>query len=495
MSTKYFALLTQLGADKLANAAALGTKLAITQMAVGDGGGVLPTPDTTQTKLVNERRRATINTLNVDPKNAHQIIAEQVIPESEGGWWIREIGLFDQDGVLIAVGNCPETYKPQLQEGSGRTQTIRMVLIVSHTDAVTLKIDPSVVLATREYTDTAVKKAIDDHEKSRRHPDATLKEKGLVILSSAVDSNSEMQAATPKAVKAVHDLASVANDNANTRLEKAKNGTDIPDKAAFVNNLGLRNTVNQAQNAVPNSRKINDKPLAGDITLNADDVQAYPRGTKRDSLPGDHYHGPFSCGQTAGWAKGISVGIGSDTGQIWIDEGATLHTRFLNSNSSVAQQRIVSIPIGATLEWQSEAMIPEGFLENNGREFDKSRYPELLKVFPDGRLPDDRGLFKRGLDTEVNGVSRGFDKGRKLGIIQGDAIRNITGSFGTPTTEFGLSSNYGEGAFEAKVTKFGRQAGSGGDSVSYTFDASRVVPTAEENRPINKAVIYITRAF
>ncbi|MBD2800315.1 phage tail protein [Xenorhabdus sp. M] len=239
MSTKYFALLTELGADKLANAVALGTKLAITHMAVGDGGGVLPTPDTIQTKLVNERRRAAINTLNVDPKNAHQIIAEQVIPESEGGWWIREIGLFDQDGILIAVGNCPETYKPQLQEGSGRTQTIRMVLIVSHTDAVTLKIDPSVVLATREYTDAAVKKAIDDHEKSRRHPDATLKEKGFVVLSNAVNSESETQAATPKSVKTAYDLAVMANNNVNGRLEKAKNGADIQNRDEFVKNLGF----------------------------------------------------------------------------------------------------------------------------------------------------------------------------------------------------------------------------------------------------------------
>ncbi|PQQ36225.1 hypothetical protein C6H68_20345 [Photorhabdus luminescens] len=153
MSTKYFAVLTQLGADKLANAAALGTKIEITHMAVGDGGGHLPTPDTAQAKLVNERRRAAINTLSIDPKNTNQIIAEQVIPENEGGWWIREIGLFDKEGVLIAVGNCAETYKPQLQEGSGRTQTIRMILIVSSADAVTLKVDPSVVLATREYVD------------------------------------------------------------------------------------------------------------------------------------------------------------------------------------------------------------------------------------------------------------------------------------------------------------------------------------------------------
>ncbi|CBJ91119.1 hypothetical protein XNC1_3065 [Xenorhabdus nematophila ATCC 19061] len=238
MTTKYFALLTRLGADKLANAAALGTKLDITHMAIGDGGGTLPTPDTAQTKLVNERRRAAINVLSVDPKNTHQIIAEQVIPESEGGWWIREIGLFDKDGILIAVGNCAETYKPQLQEGSGRTQTLRMVLIVSHTDAVTLKIDPSVVLATREYADALVKKAMVEHEKSRRHPDATLKEKGFVILSSAVDSNSETHSATPKAVKSAYDLANAANDNANGRLEKARNGADIPDKIAFMSNVG-----------------------------------------------------------------------------------------------------------------------------------------------------------------------------------------------------------------------------------------------------------------
>ncbi|SFK18674.1 phage tail protein, partial [Xenorhabdus mauleonii] len=239
MTTKYFALLTQLGADKLANAAALGTKLDITHMAVGDGGGTLPTPDTNQTKLVNECRRAAINVLSVDPKNTHQIIAEQVIPESEGGWWIREIGLFDKDGILIAVGNCAETYKPQLQEGSGRTQTLRMVLIVSHTEAVTLKIDPSVVLATREYADALVKQAISEHEKSRRHPDATLREKGFVMLSNAVDSYSETQAATPRAVKTAHDLAAKANQSANNALEKSKNGADIPNKNEFVKNLGL----------------------------------------------------------------------------------------------------------------------------------------------------------------------------------------------------------------------------------------------------------------
>ncbi|HAM7488351.1 TPA: phage tail protein [Escherichia coli] len=153
MSTKFYTLLTDIGAAKLASAAALGVPLKITHMAVGDGGGTLPTPDAKQTALVNEKRRAALNMLYIDPQNSSQIIAEQVIPENEGGWWIREVGLFDESGTLIAVGNCPESYKPQLAEGSGRTQTVRMVLITSSTDNITLKIDPAVVLATRKYVD------------------------------------------------------------------------------------------------------------------------------------------------------------------------------------------------------------------------------------------------------------------------------------------------------------------------------------------------------
>jgi len=156
MTAKYLAILTNQGAARLANAAALGTQLNLTQMGVGDANGTLPTPDPAQTALINQRRIKPLNMLTVDPANPSQIIAEQIIPENEGGFWIREIGLYDEDGILIAVANCPETYKPQLQEGSGRTQTIRMILIVSSTSAITLKIDPAVVLATRQYVDDGV---------------------------------------------------------------------------------------------------------------------------------------------------------------------------------------------------------------------------------------------------------------------------------------------------------------------------------------------------
>ncbi|HDG1666727.1 TPA: phage tail protein [Kluyvera ascorbata] len=156
MTTKYFATLTNQGAARLANATALGLKLNITQMGIGDANGTLPTPSPTQTTLINQRRIAAINSLSVDDNDAGQIIVEQVIPENEGGFWIREIGLYDDTGVLIAVANCPETYKPLLTEGSGRTQTIRMILVVSSSASITLKVDPSVVLATRKYVDDGV---------------------------------------------------------------------------------------------------------------------------------------------------------------------------------------------------------------------------------------------------------------------------------------------------------------------------------------------------
>lgn len=152
---QYYTLPTEIGQAKIANAIALETSITISQLAIGDGGGSLPVPDSDRTALVNEVRRAAINTSVVDPDNPNWIVVEQVLPPDIGGWTIREVGLYDADGDMIAYGNYPETYKPVLSEGSGRTQTIRFVMQVSDTAAVTLKVDPSVVLATREYVDAA----------------------------------------------------------------------------------------------------------------------------------------------------------------------------------------------------------------------------------------------------------------------------------------------------------------------------------------------------
>ncbi|MCX9095262.1 phage tail protein [Providencia rettgeri] len=255
---KYFALLTTYGEKVLAEATALGTKIELTHMAVGDGGGTLPAPDTKQTKLVNEKRRAAINTLFIDSVNTNQVIAEQVIPENEGGWWIREIGLFDKSGLLVAVANCPETYKPLLAEGSGRTQTIRMILIVSHTEAVTLKVDPAIVLATRGYVDDSVKTAIEAHVKSRNHPDATTSAKGFVQLADTLSADNN-KAITPKLATEINQRAVNAQNSANAA------------------NTAATNANNNANGRVPSSRKVNNKPLSADITLSAGDVGAYTK--------------------------------------------------------------------------------------------------------------------------------------------------------------------------------------------------------------------------
>ncbi|HAH5471071.1 TPA: phage tail protein [Escherichia coli] len=229
MSTKFKTVITTAGAAKLAAATVPGgKKVNLSAMAVGDGNGQLPVPDAGQTKLVHEVWRHALNKVSVDNKNKNYIVAELVVPPEVGGFWMRELGLYDDAGTLIAVSNMAESYKPELAEGSGRAQTCRMVIILSNVASVELSIDASTVMATQDYVDDKIA----EHEQSRRHPDATLTEKGFTQLSSATNSTSESLAATPKAVKA-------ANDNANSRLAKNQNGADIQDKSAFLDNVGV----------------------------------------------------------------------------------------------------------------------------------------------------------------------------------------------------------------------------------------------------------------
>ncbi|EIR8740075.1 phage tail protein [Escherichia coli] len=269
---KFKTVITDTGAKKLAQAAAPdGKPVRLTHMAVGDGGGALPTPDSKQTRLVHKVWRHTVNRVILDATHQNRIIAELVIPPETGGFWIREIGVFDEHGDLIAVGNTAESYKPAVAEGSGRAQTFRTILTVSSTATVALTVDNTMVMATVDYVDNELK----EHEQSRCHPDASLTAKGFVQLSSATNSDSETLAATPKAVKVAYDLANgkytaqdattarkglvqlssatnstsetlaatsnavkAAYDNAEKRLQKAKNGEDISDKDTFTKNIG-----------------------------------------------------------------------------------------------------------------------------------------------------------------------------------------------------------------------------------------------------------------
>ncbi|HBJ1111060.1 TPA: phage tail protein [Escherichia coli] len=357
MTVKYYAILTNQGAARLANATMLGSKLNLTQMAVGDANGVLPTPDPAQTKLINQKRIAPLNLLSVDPNNQSQIIAEQIIPENEGGFWIREIGLYDDEGVLIAVANCPETYKPQLQEGSGRTQTIRMILVVTNTEAITLKIDPSVVLATRKYVDDEVLElrlyvddqmskhiaAQDPHTQyaQKHNPTFTGEPKAP---TPAAGNNTTRIATTEFVQAAITALINGAPATLDTLKEIA---------AAINNDPKFSTTINNA--------------LAG-------------------KQPLDNTLTHLSGKDVAGLLAYLGLGEGAPAiGVPFFWPSAAMPDTVIDSWSSMV------------------------FLKFNGAKFSATDYPVLAKVFPALALPDARGDFIRIWDD-----GRGIDVGRTL---------------------------------------------------------------------------------
>lgn len=284
MSTKFKTVITTAGAAKLAAATMPGgKKINLNVMAVGDGGGKLPVPDAGQTQLVNEVWRHTLNKISQDNRYSNYIVAELVIPPEVGGFWMRELGLYDDEGTLIAVANMAESYKPELAEGSGRAQTCRMVIIVSSVESVALSIDSTMVMATQDYVDDRLA----EHEKSRRHPDATLKEKGFTQLSNATDSESETLAATPKAVKTAYDLANAkytAQDATTARkgIIQLSNATDSTSETLAATPKAVKAAMDNANGRVPSDRKVNGHPLSGDITLSAADVNAFALGMTGD---------------------------------------------------------------------------------------------------------------------------------------------------------------------------------------------------------------------
>lgn len=183
-NSQFFAILTAVGEAKQANADALGIPWKLTHLGVGDANGTDPIPDRQQTKLINERRRAQLNQLKIDPANPAVLIAEQVIPADVGGWWVREIGLYDEAGDLVAIANCAPSFKPVLSQGSGRTQIVRMNFIVSSVGNIVLKIDPSVVLATREYVDSSIIAVLPPNKVAGTFTKVTINNRGIVQSGS-----------------------------------------------------------------------------------------------------------------------------------------------------------------------------------------------------------------------------------------------------------------------------------------------------------------------
>ncbi|MED0094483.1 phage tail protein [Escherichia coli] len=484
MSTKFYTLLTDIGAAKLASAAALGVPLKITHMAVGDGGGTLPTPDAKQTALVNEKRRAALNMLYIDPQNSSQIIAEQVIPENEGGWWIREVGLFDESGALIAVGNCPESYKPQLAEGSGRTQTVRMVLITSSTDNITLKIDPAVVLATRKYVDDKVlelKVYVDDQmakhlaapdPHSQYAPKESPTFTGTPKAPTPAAGNNTTQVATTAFVQAA--LTALIN-GAPATLDTLK---EIA--AAINNDPNFSTTINNALalKAPLSSPALTGTPTAPTAAQSVNNTQIATTAFVKSAIAAMVGSAPAALDTL----NELASALGNDPNFATTMLNALAGKQPLDNTLTNLSGKDVSgllaylglgegsPAIGVPFFWPSAAM-PNTvidswssmvFLKFNGAKFSATDYPVLAKVFPSLVLPEARGDFIRIWDD-----GRGADGGREL--LSWQAATNFSQFAGNIGEGAGHAINFHDGIAgnQPGFSRFNFTSNSVGDGVNF----------------------------
>ncbi|EHY3171310.1 phage tail protein, partial [Escherichia coli] len=476
----------------------LGSKLNLTQMAVGDANGVLPTPDPAQTKLINQKRIAPLNLLSVDPNNQSQIIAEQIIPENEGGFWIREIGLYDDEGVLIAVANCPETYKPQLQEGSGRTQTIRMILVVTNTEAITLKIDPSVVLATRKYVDDEVLELrlyVDDQMRNHiaaQDPHTQYAQKHNPTFTG------EPKAPTPDAGNNTTRIATTAFVQAAiTALINGAPATldTLKEIAAAINNdPKFSTTINNALalKAPLSSPALTGTPTAPTAAQSVNNTQIATTAFVKSAIAAMVGSAPAALDTL----NELAAALGNDPNFSTTVLNALAGKQPLDNTLTNLSGKDVAgllaylglgegsaLPVGVPVPWPS-ATPPTGWLKCNGAAFDKVKYPRLATAYPSGKLPDLRGEFIRGWDD-----GRGIDTGRALLSIQSDEVRKLAlkywgpASNSSPSKTFALSDSAGGGLYTDGISQ-----ASGGIINAFQL------PGGNETRPRNVAFNYIVRA-
>lgn len=487
LNTKFFAILTAVGEAKQANAAALGTAWTFAQMAVGDANGTDPIPSRTQTKLINELRRAPLNQVKVDPANASVIIAEQIIPETVGGWWVREIALYDADGDMVAVANCAPTYKPLLSQGSGRTQVIRINLIVSSTANIELRIDPSVVLATREYVDTVVVEALSKLDYKHSVLAATT---ANIVLSGIQTVDGEVLSAGARVLVKSQTLAKdngiyvVPVAGAWKRAQDADTSIEVTPGLFVSVEKGTVNGDSVWQ-------LVTDAPIVLGTTALAFEMVAGRTGVSAGAYTNvtvDKY-GRVIAGTTPSTLAGHGI---TDT--------------FTKDEITAMIAQASSLPVGSMIGFPVDKVVP-GFLELDGSVKSVATYPDLATflggAFNKGdegagnfRLPESRGEFLRGWDHGL-----GVDAGRAIGSYQFDALQNIVGNIAADpggnyqflgegdmvaTGAFGVTYRTTAGITDAVAGKMG---------ASINFDASRTVRTSTETRGRNLAVMWCIKAW
>ncbi len=337
-------------------------------------------------------------------------------------------------------------------------------------------------------TPKAVKAAYDLANGKYTAQDATTTQKGIVQLSSDTNSTSETLAATPKAVKAAYDLAAGKAPSSHTHPWNQITGVPTASLTAkgITQLSSATNSTSEVLAATPKAVKaaydLANGKQAADATLTALAALA----TAADKLP--YFTGVDRAALTALTSVGRAI-LGKTSIQSVLD--------YLGLGEGSA------LPVGVPVPWPS-ATPPTGWLKCNGAAFSAEEYPELAKAYPTNKLPDLRGEFIRGWDD-----GRGVDAGRTILSAQGDAIRNIYGEFKTVNTE-NYSIWESVGSFKGAVVPLNPSTNNSyfslirsmvterTDGAVYPkvigLDASRIVPTANENRPRNIAFNYIVRA-
>ncbi|HAW2478014.1 TPA: phage tail protein [Escherichia coli] len=470
-TVKFKTIITTAGAEKLAASASDGgKKVTPAVMAVGDGGGTLPDPDAKQTALINEVWRHDLNRVFIDNTSKNTVVAELIIPAETGGFWMRELGLYDDEGTLIAVANMAESYKPRIAEGTGRSQICRMVIAVSNIETISLTVDSTVVTATKEYVDNL----LEEHEKSRNHPRASQAAPGLVQLSSQTDLDSEIMAATPKAIK-------IVMENANGRLAKNRNGGDIPNKELFLINVGAPRVyakdgyVGEAGQRWTTEQFVEWLNERGAFRPGLWIFRANI-SLSRHSVLTDTGYGDICLGgcliEVSGDINGgiirITTGLESPnpadmylrtqfTGVVLNKGKSTIWYRTYTDKNKPTPQDIGALPAsellpaGVPLPWPSDTP-PGGYAIMAGQTFDKARYPLLAKAYPDGRIPDMRGWTIKGKPANGRAVLSQEQDGIKSHTHGGSVSNTDLGTKTTSSFNYGTKTTNSAGPFSATIS-------------------------------------------
>ncbi|MBZ4072533.1 tail fiber protein [Escherichia fergusonii] len=456
---EYYSIITNRGKELEAEALASGSQIILTQFVVGDSNGKPLKPDPAQTQLVNETYRGDIAELVVSPEQPTQLMARIVLPTGTGGFTVREVGLMTDGGELYAVANCPAIDKPV----GGVSVNMQFRLAVSDTSNITLNVATGDGLFLRiDQNLKEIKARGAGAQKESRESlgvlDATTKQKGLVQLNSAVNSTSETQAATSKAVKTAYDLADgkyTAQDATTARkgIVQLSSATNSDSETFAATPKAVKAANDNANRRVPNERKVNGKPLTNDVNVTSQDIfnsQSIEIGANQNldnyKTPG-LYHQPLNANTSASLKYPENL---AGTLVVLKNAGITQIYYVYNTSRSYTRSQYStggwtswtpqdSFPVGAAIPWPSDS-VPTGYAIMQGQSFDKAAYPLLAAAYPSGVIPDMRGWTIKGKPASGRAVLSQEQDGIKSHAHDASASNTDLGTKTTSSFDYGTKT-------------------------------------------------------